>query len=70
MTKIIAGHEWIMHVLQNMGIDSSKVRRVVIDAACDAPIVMYIERYGDERLLSVRAPESGEVVVSVSGEAA
>ena len=36
-----------------------RVRRVVIDASADGPIVMYVERYGDERLL--------EVVTSLDG---
>ncbi len=29
------------------------IRRIVIDAQADEPVVMHVERYGDERLLKV-----------------
>lgn len=41
------------------GIPSDYVRRVIIDAGMSGPVVLYVERYGDERLLSVRWEEGG-----------
>lgn len=43
------------------------IRRVVIDASVDGAVVIYVERFGDDRLLSVAlAPfsESGGLVIS------
>lgn len=39
--------------------DSDFVRRVVIDASVDGAVVLYVERYGDERLLSVASTLEG-----------
>jgi hypothetical protein len=33
--------------------EDEKVRRIVIDAQADDAVVMYVERWGDERLLDV-----------------
>ena len=33
--------------------EDESIRRIVIDAQAGAPVVMYVERYGDERLLDV-----------------
>lgn len=32
-----------------------RIRRVIIDASMDGAVLMYVERYGDDRLLSVAA---------------
>lgn len=47
--------------LQEAGIlgDHQYVRRVVIDASVDSAVVMYVERYGDERLLAVATTLDG-----------
>lgn len=45
------------------------VRRVVIDADVDGPVCLYVERYGDERLLSVATSLTGiEITEHVPAE--
>ncbi len=46
------------------------VRRLVIDCPVDAPVVIHVERYGDERLLEVAPALRGvEVVDRAAGSA-
>lgn len=45
------------------------VRRVVIDAPIDGPLVLRVERYGDKRLLDLQMP-SGRDETRSSGEIA
>jgi hypothetical protein len=44
--------------------DIHHVRRIVIDAEADNPVKIYIEQYGDERLLKVAQTLDG---VEISG---
>ena len=42
------------------------VRRVVIDAACDTPIFVYVELYGTDKMIQVIPPsvlEGAKVVI-------
>ena len=52
MAQATSGMDFLLR-LETAGVVQHPVRRVVIDAAVDAPVVIYVERYGDERLLSV-----------------
>lgn len=40
-----------------------RVRRIVIDAPADGPVVLYVERYGDDRLLQVATTLRGVTVL-------
>ena len=66
MEKKIKGNEWIRLVLEKLGIDSSDVRRVVIDAQVGHPLIFFIEHYGISALLDVRPPEANEVEIVVN----
>lgn len=52
--SLIHGKKFVQALL-DAGVVRSEdhVRRVVIDASYDGAVVMYVERYGDERLLQV-----------------
>jgi len=39
--------------------DDEKIRRFVIDAEAGRPVILYVERYGDERLLQVATTLDG-----------
>lgn len=39
------------------------IRRVVIDASVDSAVTLYVERFGDERLLSVAMGQNGGYVI-------
>jgi hypothetical protein len=41
------------------GMASDYVRRVVIDASIDGPVKLYVERYGDDRLLDLVWTDEG-----------
>lgn len=43
--------DWI--VAAGLVPENAPVRRVVIDAACDAPIFVYIELYGTDKMIRV-----------------
>jgi hypothetical protein len=52
--SLIHGREFL-EALAEAGVirNEDHVRRVIIDAAVDTAVVIYVERYGDDRLLSV-----------------
>lgn len=58
--KRIHGRKFLL-ALHEAGIlgEHEYVRRVVIDASVDGAVVMYVERYGDERLLTVATTLDG-----------
>jgi len=64
-TKPISGQEWITHVVKCLGLEHLRVRRVVIDAAYDSAVEVYVECFGSEELLDVEPPEAGTVSVRV-----
>jgi hypothetical protein len=63
MVRLIASKEFV-RALKSAGIigEGEHVRRVVIDALVDSPVIVYIERFGDDRLLQVaRALDGVEI---------
>jgi len=52
-----------MQVLEKLALDPAKIRRVVIDAQIGQALVLYIEHYGDDRILSVEPPSPEEVII-------
>ena len=53
-TKLIKSNDFVKKVCEAIGEDYSAVTRLVIDSGPPfSPVTLYIERYGDERLLSV-----------------
>jgi hypothetical protein len=68
----ISGAAFLDH-LQDLGIlhEDSRTRRVIIDAAFDKPIFIYVEELGTERLLKMAPPDvTGMEVVMVTQEEA
>lgn len=52
--SVIHGTKFIQALLDSGVITKDeRVRRIVIDASADNAVVMYVERYGDSRLLDV-----------------
>ena len=66
MAQKITGNEWIRLVLEKLGIDTSNVRRVVIDAQIGHALMFYIEHFGTNALLEVRPPEAKEVEIIIN----
>lgn len=56
-----------MQALADAGIIRTEdhIRRVIIDASVDSAVIMYVERFGDERLLAVQmgALKGGGLVI-------
>ena len=63
----ITGTSFLIHVCKQLNIDSSIVRRIVIDTSIDCATLVYIERLGTEGLLEVDMP-SGRVIKGVDDE--
>ena len=67
---VISGNAFLVH-LQDLGIlrDDSPTQRVIIDAAYDKPIYVYIQDLGTDRLLEMQPPDvSGMEVVVLDGK--
>ncbi len=62
--RLIAGKKFLQ-ALADAGIIRTEdhIRRVIIDAAVDTAVSIYVERYGDERLLSVAIGKHGGYVI-------
>lgn len=69
MDKMIHGRKFL-EALTAAGIISQEdhIRRVIIDAGVNTAVVIYVERYGDERLLSVVQGLDGAYVVGYTVE--
>ena len=69
--KFITGHAFFQ-ALVAAGLfsqdEGGEVRRVVIDAGPDGTVVMYVERWGDERLLHVALTLDGVEIRGVPKE--
>jgi hypothetical protein len=50
-TKVITGDKLGAAICEAMGIDPSKVQRVIVDAEVGQPAKVYFQMVGDERLL-------------------
>ena len=52
---VIGTHDFQIQVCEVLGLNSSRVARIIIDLDCDnyGPIPIYVEMIGDDRLLSV-----------------
>ena len=66
MAKVVTGNEFLL-LVEKAGVlvFGDKVRRVVIDADVSEPLVMYVERYGDERILQVATSLEGTRIETV-----
>lgn len=59
-TRAVMGSEF-HRLLERAGIfrPEDRVRRVVIDAAIDEPLILYVERFGDARMLEIASSLDG-----------
>jgi hypothetical protein len=61
--SIISGGELKKQLAEALGLNPSRVHRIVLDVECDPePIVAYVELHGDERLLELGWSD-GHIVV-------
>ena len=65
---ILLGREYIVKVALALGIDSLRIRRVIIDAQHDNAVLCYVEFFGDERLYDIEIPEMKIVSTIDNGE--
>lgn len=65
MSKQILADELVKSWAEALGVDipGDHVRRIVIDAEHGCPVMIYVERYGDERLLEIEPPSPAEVEI-------
>lgn len=56
MTKIIPSVDFLKKLCASVGEDANLVRRIVIDARADDAMLIYVEKYGDEKLLLIEFP--------------
>jgi hypothetical protein len=54
-----------LEMLHEQGIISKNVRRVIIDASVDEALKLYIEEYGDERMLHLDVMPELEAAVTM-----
>ena len=66
----MTGAGFLQH-LEEIGIlrENSPTQRVIIDAAYDAPIIVYIQDIGTTRLLKMAAPDVSGMQVVIVGNA-
>jgi len=64
--RIVTGKEFLQKLL-DLGIIPLNTRRVVIDAARDDLVMVYVEQLGTERLLSVTPTLEG-IKIQIVGE--
>ena len=66
---IMSGNEFGTAVCKAMGIDPANVHRVVIDAACDSILQIYVQYHGGEEILSaLELLHGGFAEITVSGK--
>ena len=58
MSRLVHGKQFLAWLSDN-GIVPERTRRVVIDAAVNAAVMVYTEQFGDERLIDVRLLDPG-----------
>lgn len=58
---MVSSSEFALRFLKALGIDGARCRRLIIDAEVQHVLKVYVEYYGDERVLDIRFPELGEV---------
>ena len=63
MARIIQGNPFHERLCAALGIDPKKTRRIVLDVSVDDAISVYIEQYGDERLLDLELPALPTVAI-------
>lgn len=51
--KIITGNKYGEILATALGIDASRVRRIVLDVQLENIVIAYVEMVGDERLLNI-----------------
>jgi hypothetical protein len=66
--RIMSDALWPVLMKAGLFREDDSVRRIVIDAQAGEPIVMYVEHWGDERLLDVATTLQGIEVRGVPAE--
>lgn len=56
---------WVKQMIQALGLDGAKVRRLVIDAEVGQTIKVYVECWGPSTMLEVEPPARGAVEIIV-----
>lgn len=56
MTKTTPSVDFLKKLCASVGEDASLVRRIVIDASVDNAMFIYVEKYGDDKLLLIEFP--------------
>lgn len=64
--KLIRSDPWITQLISAIGLDGARVRRVVLDAEVGQSIKVYVECFGDERLLTIGTPPREAVQIHMT----
>lgn len=59
--RVIAGRDWARQVCKALSLDPLKVRRIVIDAQVGEVLSVYIEAWGDDRLIDIQLPDAASL---------
>lgn len=63
---IISGSDFVTKLIEAGVVKhGDKLRRVVIDAVIGQPVKLYVERFGDDRMLRVATTLEGVEIVNV-----
>jgi hypothetical protein len=68
MAMVSSAHVGLFEALMAAGLADKTTRRVVIDINTNEPVMIYTERYGDERVIEVVQTLSGIEVTYASPE--
>lgn len=58
MDKKIIADEFIKQLCDELGLDNTKVRRIVIDAEVRCVVKVYVDLFGNQRLMKVGIPDT------------
>lgn len=60
----LALRDWLIKI----GVDPSTSRRVVIDIPHDGAVMIYVERFGDTRMLEIEPPSKLTTAIKITQE--
>ena len=64
----IASTEWLIHLCEQLEIEPSNVRRIIIDAKVNSAVIIYVEQYGTDKLFDLRPPDVSAAEIRIAGE--
>jgi hypothetical protein len=66
---VMSGNAFMDLIAPALGVETAKVRRIVLDAEVGHVLKVYIEGFGDTRLLSITFPPINAELITMQGNA-